>query len=65
MDDLDAIIERKTALGNDDEQLRQQASQQVPSVYHDYLDIFSKADSDIIPPFRTTVDHYIELLPDK
>jgi len=31
--------------------------------YHLLLDMFSKADSDAMPPFRANVDHKIELLP--
>jgi len=37
--------------------------EQVPTCYHDYLDVFSKAESDTLPPFRPKVDHKIELLP--
>ena len=47
----------------DELDLRQQVLSQVPTTYHDYLDVFSKVDSDTMPPSRAKVDHYIELLP--
>ena len=34
----------------------------IPSCYHDYADVFSKAKADILPPHRT-YDHSIELEP--
>ena len=61
--ELDRVLELKTALESDDEQLRQLALEKVPKCYHDCLDVFSKAESDALAPFRANVDHKIELLP--
>jgi len=61
--EIDRILETKEALQSDDEDLRRQALEKVPACYREYLDVFSKADSDAMPPFRTGVDHKIELLP--
>jgi transposase InsO family protein len=61
--EIDRVLELKTALASDNEDLRQQALEQVPACYHDFLDVFSKAESDTLPPFRPNVDHKIELLP--
>jgi predicted aspartyl protease len=62
--EIDRVLEQKTALAGDDPGLRRQALAQVPKQYHDFLDVFSKADSDELPPLRPGVDHKIELLPD-
>jgi hypothetical protein len=35
--------------------------QQVPKQYHSFLDVFSKAASDTLPPYRDGVDYKIEL----
>ena len=62
--EIDCVLDQKAALAGDDPELRRQALAQVPKQYHDFLDVFSKADSDELPPFRPSVDHKIELLPD-
>ncbi|SLM41067.1 reverse transcriptase domain protein [Lasallia pustulata] len=35
----------------------------LPAQYHDYLDVFSRKDSNVLPPYRS-YDHTIKLLPD-
>ncbi|KAK4117978.1 hypothetical protein N657DRAFT_584456, partial [Parathielavia appendiculata] len=47
--EIDRILELKMVLEDDDDQLRRQALEQVPKCYHDYLDVFSKAESDMLP----------------
>ena len=53
----------KIALESDDNELYRLALEKVPTCYYNCLDMFSKADSDALPPFRPNVDYKIELLP--
>lgn len=62
--EIDRILELKVALKSDDDELRRFAVEKAPTCYHDYLDVFSKANSDALPPFRPpNVDYKMELLP--
>lgn len=62
--EIDKAIEEKrdpTPLQRDEAELRKRVRELVPKVHHDYLDVFSKADSDELAPHRPRVDHRIEL----
>ncbi|KAK0718689.1 hypothetical protein B0T26DRAFT_614791, partial [Lasiosphaeria miniovina] len=52
-------------LDEDDEKLRERVLSELPSPYHDFLDVFSRVQSDILAPRRGLVDHRIRLLPEK
>lgn len=59
-----AIQEKRVAseelMPSDSDSLRQKALQVVPEQYHGYLDVFSKFESDKLPPYRPC-DHKITL----
>ena len=61
--ELDRMIEDKVAksMPRDERSLHEKAVDVIPNGYHDYLDIFSKAESDDMPPFRPQVDHKIDV----
>lgn len=64
--EIDRMIQDKQEMlpdqmPDDDETLRRKAFESVPHVYHEYLDVFSKAESDRLAPHREGVDHRIEL----
>lgn len=61
--EIDRMIEDKLAesMPRDDHDLRQKAVNAIPSEYHDFLDVFSKAESDDMPPYRPQVDHKIDV----
>jgi len=61
--EVDKLVESKIAdsMPRDEEDLRRKAAEAIPECYHDYFDMFSKAESDDLPPRRTQVDHKIEL----
>jgi hypothetical protein len=40
---------------------REEIEQTIPRQYHDFADVFSKKESDTLPPFRTNVDYEIRL----
>lgn len=48
-------------MSDDDETLRRKVFESVPYVYHEYLDVFSKAESDRLALYREGVDYRIEL----
>ncbi|KAM7214749.1 hypothetical protein V8F06_009914 [Rhypophila decipiens] len=50
-------------LAHDEEALREKAKRIVPPEYLDFLDVFSKYESDQLPPHRPGVDQVIELVP--
>lgn len=50
----------ETLMPSDSETLRKNALRVVPEAYHDFLDVFSKHESDKLPP-RRPCDHKIEL----
>jgi hypothetical protein len=49
--ELDHLIQARKGepLARDDAELRKKAHNVVPKEYHDLLDVFSKADSDVLP----------------
>jgi Reverse transcriptase (RNA-dependent DNA polymerase)./Integrase core domain. len=55
---------RAEQLPDDEETLRRLAFEQVPKEYHDLIDVFSKVESDQLPPRRPGVDHDIKLTGD-
>lgn len=61
---IDKLIENKLTgedgLHQDQAELRERLRQAVPKIYHDFLDVFSKAQSDALPPHRD-VNHRIDL----
>ena len=66
--EIDRLIEdRKAAesdedpLSRDPEQVRQLIAEKLPSYLNDFKDVFSKAQSDDLPPHRGAADHRIEL----
>ncbi|KAK0703330.1 hypothetical protein B0T26DRAFT_601915, partial [Lasiosphaeria miniovina] len=63
--ELKELPEGADGLDQDDRKLREQVLRDLPSPYHDFLDVFSKVQSDILAPRRGPVDHRIRLLPDK
>jgi hypothetical protein len=38
-----------------------ETKQAIPAEYHDFADVFSKIDSDVLPPYRGSTDHRILL----
>ena len=46
---------------HDEEDFRKRVLEKVPQAYHQFLDVFSKAESDTITPYRIGVDYKIEL----
>ncbi|KAK0735298.1 hypothetical protein B0T26DRAFT_816943, partial [Lasiosphaeria miniovina] len=66
--ELDCYIQdrREQLLPRDEEDLAEKITTTVPKVYHDFLDVFSKAESDVRAPHRPgKADHRIELLEGK
>ena len=55
--------ERGNPFGRDEPLLQEDARKLVLTKYYNFLDIFSKADSDILPPRREGVDYRINLKP--
>jgi hypothetical protein len=58
---LNRAIENAFRLKN--EATREQILAKLPFNYADFMDVFSKSQSDELPPYRPS-DHKIELLPD-
>jgi hypothetical protein len=57
--DLDSIIEEKKKKSwEEDEQM---VEEKLPACYQDFKDVFSKRESDTLPPFRKGVDYKIDL----
>ncbi|KAK3937555.1 hypothetical protein QBC46DRAFT_267260, partial [Diplogelasinospora grovesii] len=68
LEEIDRFIQdkrdaRTSGLEDDAPEDRESILKAVPPEYSDYLDVFSKAASDELAPFRPGVDHKIELLP--
>jgi predicted aspartyl protease len=68
LEEIDRFIQdkrdaRSSGLEDDTPEDRESILRAVPPAYADYLDVFSKARSDELAPFRVGVDHRIELLP--
>lgn len=72
--ELDKLLERRheeaqatltpeELLPQDDEASRQRVRSEVPPEYHDLPGVFSKVESDQLPPLRSGVDHRIKLDP--
>lgn len=59
--EINAIIEHKKRIPDDDQDLVRKIKKTVPTEYHEYLDVFSKAESDVLPIARPGVDHRIKL----
>ena len=66
--EIDRLIEDRKAeelnddpLSRDPEQVRQLIAEKLPSYLDDFKDVFSKAQSDDLPPHREAADHRIEL----
>ena len=63
--EIDKLIEDKQVdvdmLLNDDVTLKALIRERLSRIYSDYEDVFSKADSDILPPHRPGADHKIVL----
>jgi hypothetical protein len=57
-------INQAKGMENDEVDLQEKVLREVPAEYHDYLDIFSKSQSDELPPMRTTANHKIDLVDD-
>jgi hypothetical protein len=57
--------QEQEALALDDPELRQEALSKIPKCYHQYLDVFSKVESNDLPPPRLGVDHKITLDPER
>ena len=56
----------KELIPRDTEELRQKVQQQVPEQYLEYADVFSKADSDTMPPQRSArYEHKLDLVEGK
>jgi hypothetical protein len=53
----------ENALRSKDEATRKQILAKLPLNYADFVDVFSKSQSDELPPYRP-LDYKIELLPD-
>jgi transposase InsO family protein len=62
LDELDRTIDRKHE-PTEDELDDELVLEKIPPEYRDFLDVFSKKESDVLPPHRT-IDHKIELLKD-
>jgi len=56
--------ERGDPLGRNEPSLQKDTRKLVPTKYHNFLDIFSKANSDILPPQKEGVDYKINLEPE-
>lgn len=52
------------SLIDEDENTREEIISRLPSEYTDFVDVFSKSESDTLPPHRKGCDHKVELLPD-
>lgn len=64
INEIDDVLRQKNAerlLPDDDGDLRAMLLERVPEHYHDLLDVFSKVESDQVPPFRPGSDHNIQL----
>jgi hypothetical protein len=63
--EIDRFIQDKknkeAGLEDDEEELRRKVLTIVPPEYHEFQDVFSKVQSDTLPPFRPTIDHKIQL----
>jgi len=55
--------ERGNPFRRDEPLLREDAWKLVPIKYYDFFDVFSKVDSDILPPWREGVDYRIDFKP--
>ncbi|TLS20779.1 uncharacterized protein PpBr36_10946 [Pyricularia pennisetigena] len=63
INEIDDVLRQKNTerlLPNDDGNLRAILLKKVPEHYHDLLDVFSKVESDQVPPFRPGSDHNIQ-----
>lgn len=61
IDDFLRQTKAERLLPDDDGDLRAMLLGRVPEHYHDLLDVFSKVESDQVPPLRPESDHDIEL----
>lgn len=61
--EIDRLIEDRVAksMPRDADELHRKAASVIPDEYHGFLGVFSKAESDDLPPHRPQVDHKIEL----
>jgi len=58
--EINQHIEDRTQKATEDD-ADESLKNSLPRTYHQYLDVFSKAESDKLPPFRKGVDHKITL----
>lgn len=59
--EMDRFIEEKKRAPPDEQELQDRIKSIVPQPYHQWLDVFSKNESDLLPDQRPRVDHKIEL----
>ncbi|MGH7240355.1 MAG: hypothetical protein ACREHG_09890, partial [Candidatus Saccharimonadales bacterium] len=62
--EIDRVTEekrREIAGAGDDLTDEQEVEARLPAAYKDFKDVFSKKDSDILPPFRKNIDFKLEL----